>query len=263
MIREWLEALTTPAAPTARRLGYVAEVVAIGARARRYPAAWGPHLAATRAFVERVAQGGDHLVVLGSGRLLDLPVETLAPRYERVSLVDWVHPRASRARAGRLPNVRLVEADVTGCLGALRSGAPPPVPGSPTCLDALPPPTTTLSLNLASQLPILPLQALEAWGVPAARQAAFGRALIEAHLGWLAALPGRVALVTDVRRRYTAGAQVEEEDALHGHPTPPPDETWPWLVAPEGEVQRGVTLTLEVQAWADWPASARAQGCVR
>ena len=265
MIREWLERWLTPAERSVRHLGYVSEVVAIGARERRHRTAWAAHLAATRAFVDALATGGEHLVVLGSGRLLDVPLETLAPRYARVTLVDCVHPRAARGRAAALGHVVCHEADVTGCVAALaRGGSTLPSPCRPTCLDALPPPTATLSLNLLSQLPVMPLQRLEALGISTERQSTFGRALVDAHLAWLADLPGRTALITDVRREYRqgpAGAQLTElEDALHGARLPPPDARWDWAVAPRGEIAPDLALSLVVHAWADWKRSARLPG---
>ena len=261
MIREWVEARLTSASPDARRLGYVDEVVSIGARARRHAAAWAPHLAATRGFVDRTATGGEHLVVLGSGRLLDLPLESLAARYRWVTLVDWVHPRGARRRAARLPGVSCLEADVTGCLGELGRGRPLPVASRPTVLEYLPPPTTTVSLNLVSQLPILPSQCLERWGVPFVDRVAFARALIVAHLRWLAALPGRAVLITDVTRQLVADdGGVEDIDALLGLALPSADASWSWSVAPRGELERGLAMTLAVQAWGSWGDAARTWG---
>jgi hypothetical protein len=259
VIREWLEALLTPAPPEVRRLGYVSELVAIGARERRQSAAWAGHLRETHAFVEDVATGGGHLVLLGSGRLLDVPLERIAKRYERVTLVDCVHPRAARRRAAACGNATCLVADVTGCVAALaRAGHTLPRVPTPDPLAGLPAPTTTLSLNLASQLPIMPLQWALARGVPEAAGVEFGRALIDAHFAWLAGLPGRVAVVTDVRRDYTAAGaagqvpSVESEDALLGARRPPPDLRWTWDVAPPGEIAADLSLALEVHAWRDW-----------
>lgn len=268
MIREWLEARWTPAPGPLRKLGYVDEVVAIGARHRRQHAAWAGHLAQTRAFVADAAGAGDHLVVLGSGRLLDLPLDVLAPRFERVTLVDCVHPRAARRAAAAWPHVSFLTADVTDCAARLalqRPDEPLPVPGPPRCLDTLPPPTCTISLNLLSQLPIMPLQWLARRGVPEVSREAFGAALVRAHVDFMAALPGRRVLVSDVRRRWRAvgGAAcpagallaeddaVEIEDALHGVRLPPPDATWRWAVAPAGEIAPDVALDLDVQAYRD------------
>lgn len=267
MIRELIESGLTPATGIARRLGYVDEVVAIGARERRHRTAWATHLARTASFVAEVATGGDHLVVLGSGRLLDLPLERIAPRYRRTTLVDMVHPRAARRRAAALAGVVCVEGDVTACAALLGTGHGLPSPPFPRVLSGHPPPTTTISLNLASQLAVAPSQWLERHGFDDDVIARFGAALVATHLDWLATLPGRVGLVTDVRRRYTRrGVEGEVvESSLFEVPLPPADQAWTWPVAPEGEIESAVTLTLDVEAFGDWtrvrsPASASTPG---
>jgi hypothetical protein len=199
-------------------------------------------------------------VVLGSGRLLDVPLETVAPRYRRTTLVDMVHSRAVRRRAAALAGVQCVEADVTGCAARLTSDQGLPEPGWPTVLTGLPAPSTTISLNLASQLAVAPTLWLEGRGFADDVIARFGAALVSAHFRWLETLPGRVAVVTDVRRRYARrGVEGEGvESSIFDVPTPPPATSWTWTVAPEGELERGLSLTLDVEAWPDW-AAARAQ----
>jgi hypothetical protein len=262
VIREMVESSLTPATGIARRLGYVDEVVAIGARERRHRRAWAAHLEYTRAFVDEVAVGGDHLVVLGSGRLLDVPLERVARRYARTTLVDMVHPRVARRRAAAVQGVVCVEGDVTGCAARLCAGQGLPEPARPVLLDGGPPPTTTISLNLASQLAVAPSLWLERHGFEDEVIDRFGTALVTLHLEWLSALPGSVGLVTDVRRRYTRrGVDGEAvESSLFDVARPPADRCWTWEVAPEGEIEPEVTLVLDVEAFVDWKAArARAR----
>lgn len=63
--------------------------------------------------------GTGRAVVLGSGSLFDVPLDALAERFGRVDLVDLAHPRSARLAAQRRPNVRLVEADVSGVARAV------------------------------------------------------------------------------------------------------------------------------------------------
>ncbi len=262
VLPELLDSLLTRAPKAARELGYVAEGVAIGSRARRLRASWQAHLEATRAFVDTCATGGEHLLVLGSGRLLDLPLEAVAGRYARVTLVDWVHGRPARRRAARCKNVVLHEVDITGCAASLLGlrQVPPlvhvtAVANPAPFLSGLPAPDATVSLNLASQLPILPIQRLQALGAGRATCDAYGRALIAAHLDTLAALPGRVAAIFDVERLYTYvdGAR-ETESSVHGLALPAPVRTWRWSLAPNGEIDRRFSMDLAVNAWDDWAA---------
>jgi hypothetical protein len=163
MLAEALRWLLTPCPKTARCLGHLAESVAIESRARRCQAAWAPHLQHSReALLASASHCEQHRValVLGSGPLLDVPLAELAARFEAVWLVDLVHPLVARWQVRLYPNVRLIEHDVTECLGDLISGPP-------LDLDRLagrvprrfldePRIDWVASLNLLSQLPYLP-----------------------------------------------------------------------------------------------------------
>src|SRR5437762_463756 len=104
MLLEWLESLATPCPPEIRDLGYRRELIAIGARQRRCRAAWAIHIARSRgAILEAMGLVPRRrtAIVLGSGRLLDVPLAELAREFERVVLVDALHPLVSRWQARR------------------------------------------------------------------------------------------------------------------------------------------------------------------
>lgn len=241
MLREVWEYLTTPASPLARRLGYVTQAVALGARHRRQRRAWAPHVAEARRFVLEAADSGDRLLVAGSGRLIEVPLAELAERFTEVVLADLVHPRAARRQARRFGNVTLVEADLSGALAGMPEGGTPPDLGR---FDA------AVSCNLLSQLPLLPVEALETRGVPEAERAAFARALVEGHVAWLRASARVAALFTDVEMEWVEdGRTVARRDSLWGVALPPPDRTWVWEIAPRGEQERRRDVRHRVAAW--------------
>jgi hypothetical protein len=256
VLLDYVESLFTQSAPGARSLGYVRESFALRARRRRQARAWAAHQAETVRFLEALPADGEALVILGSGPLLDVPLEALAARWPRVVLVDLVHPRAALARAKTLRNVTVRLLDVTGCVAALDAGAARANPRPPS-LD-LPTSASVVSLNLLSQLPILPLERLARMGTPAPEAEAFAQALVHAHLEWLTSMRvRRSALVTDVRRRWAVTPRdggdtvCEVEDTLHGQRLPPPDRAWTWAVAPRGELDAETELTLDVEAFFD------------
>ncbi len=135
--------------------------------------------------------------------------------------------------------VRLVALDVTGALApldeALERGwdlptgfAPPALPGSPPCAFAV-------SCNLLSQLPLMPLDAIErrAPAIPDDARLAFAQRLAADHLRWLAGLAERAALFSDTESLWMSdGAVVEREDSVWGLPLPAPDSSWLWDIAP-------------------------------
>ena len=249
MILEWLRHLTISCSPEARRLGALREAIAIEARHRRLRRAWAPHLEQCRRLILEAAERPPRrrtALILGSGPLLDIPLEELVSRFENVILADLVHLPAVRRRARRLGRVELVEIDLTGALPAVRHACRT---GDVAALGASPPdcfldrdPDLVVSANLLSQLPVLPLARLRA--SPASRSepalAAFARSLIESHLAWLRAFPGVVCLITDVTSRLTwADGDAEEEDLLHGVELGLDGRRWEWSIAPSPEIAPG------------------------
>ncbi|BAI72189.1 hypothetical protein AZL_015510 [Azospirillum sp. B510] len=260
MLREAFEYLTTPCPPLARRFGYLAEMVALGARYRRQRRAWAPHVAACHRFIDqavRRAEPGGRALVAGSGLLIEVPLETLAARFDEVVLADLLHGRAVRRRAASLPNVRLLELDVSGALvplaAALDHGAPLPTAFEPP-VPAGGPFRFVLSCNLLSQLPLLPLDAVErrAPATPEAERMAFALRLVRGHLWWLSVIAERAALFTDIDASWLDGGVVTEvEDSTWGLDLPAPDMSWLWDIAPAPEQHRRQDLRHSVGGWFD------------
>jgi hypothetical protein len=244
MIREWVESLVTPCPPARRELGYLHELIAIAARHRRCRAAWADHLARSRTAVV-AAVGRTPLrrtaIVLGSGPLLDLPLADLAAAFERVVLIDAVHPLAARWRARRYRNVELRTADVSGVIEALRVRRPGDALPTPRPCAALHQPDVDLiiSLNLLSQLGVLPEEWLRRRGgaAAAAQAAAFGALVTQAHLDDLARCRATVCLISDIEwlRVDPAGRIVERGSSIFDVAPPEPAEEWLWSIAPAPE----------------------------
>jgi len=241
MLAEALAWLLTPASTTARRMGHLGEAIAIAARHRRCRRAWAPHLAASRAALlasARTAPGHGTALILGSGPLLDVPLRELADLFESVWLVDLVHPWSSRLQARRYANVRLIEHDVTECL--VRLPAEPVLPG--WLLDE-PGIDWVASVNLLSQLPVLPTRWLRARHpeMSEADVARFGASLMCNHLAWLARFRAPVCLLADVEQTAldAAGkvrAQCEFGALLADWRI---EADWRWDLAPPGELAGG------------------------
>ncbi|MGH1574655.1 hypothetical protein ACRAWG_33390 [Methylobacterium sp. P31] len=248
MLVAWTLSLFNPAPLRLRRVGYVRQSGLLHARSRRCRAAWAPHLAQARSVVAAAAEATGrrgHAVVLGSGLLDDVPLAILARLFDRVSLVDAVHPWPTRLATRRHSNVRLVTAEIsTGLAGDWEA----------LCADA----DLIVSANLLSQLPIVPIDAYEARGSEAPPQ--LGRHLIEAHLASLDMFAGRaerVCLITDTvqREEDRAGRVTNSLDLMFGVALPPPETAWDWEIAPIGEVDRQHRLIHRVHAYPDWRAA--------
>ncbi len=246
MLSEALEWLFTPAPMVARRMGHLAESIAIRARQRRCRAAWAPHRAHTRAAlldaVERDTRPERRrtALILGSGPLLDIPLAELAARFESVWLVDLVHPWTARRQAREFGNMRLITHDVSECLDAiLDGGSAVRAPGR--FLDE-PSIDWVASVNLVSQLPHLPFRWLVRRGrLDEARAAEFAKTMIEAHLAWLDAFAAPVCLVADlVQTEVDARNEIVEladyRTLFQGWES---TREWRWDIAPPGELASG------------------------
>ena len=244
MILEWLEAAFTPCPKELRDLGYRTELIAIGARYRRCRAAWAGHLARSRRAIERAiarAPGHDTAMILGSGRLLDVPLAALTAAFRRVVLVDALHPVSARVKSHPYRNVELRSEDVTGTIAPLHRLRPG---------DALPPVRSyaplheagvdlVVSLNLLSQLGVLPTEWIgrRLGEAAAAAGDAFCAALARTHLDDLARCGASVCLIGDVEWQHVGadGTILERESSIFGIPPPPAAEEWIWNIAPAPE----------------------------
>src|SRR5262245_23441322 len=117
MLLNLLETVLTPCPRYTRIMGYRHEIVGIGRRYRRCRRDWQPHLDRSKQVIRQAIQQCTtrrKAVILGSGRLYDVPLGDLAAAFGEVLLVDIVHPLPVRWQGRRWANVRLVHADVTG-----------------------------------------------------------------------------------------------------------------------------------------------------
>lgn len=261
MLVEALEALLTPCPAFARGFSYGAEMAALGARRRRCRRAWASHVANARQFLIDAAQqapSGGGAIIVGSGRLIEVPLPALAARFSQVVLADVIHPLPVRLAAARFRNVHLLPVDVTGALAplhqALLDGSPLPTP-SPPDLGGF---DFAASCNVLSQLPLLPLEAIDARRstIPDTEKQAFAQALAADHLAWMRRLARVAALFTDVEsvRRDRSGRE-EREPTTWGVPLPSPDHVWTWAIAPAPEDERDRDLLHTVHAWRNLNAS--------
>ena len=245
MLSEWLTWLAADCTKQARKLGYLRESIAIRSRYRRCKTAWQPHLTNSRtALLDSLQACGSFrtALVFGSGLLLDVPLDELARRFEKVYLVDVVHlPEVKRA-VRRHANVRCIDLDVTGFIEHMDTL-------SPERLE-LPPPKYFLddpdvdwvaSVNLLSQLQLLPADWLRRRfpDLDEAMLDAWGTRLMRQHLDYLAAFAAPTCLLADMEQTIHGanGDVIERIDfsarlGLNERAS----EQWRWDIAPPGEI---------------------------
>jgi len=260
MLAELFAWLTTPCLAEARKLGYLKEAIALRHRARRCAGLWAPHLRQSAAsLLESLPESGGRGMVLGSGLLLDVPLEDLSRHFRELFLVDMVHLPEVRRRAARLPSVHLLTADVTGVVAPLARLRPHvPIASLDAAFhakpDTLPQVDWVASVNLLSQLPLLPL----AWAerlLPALTEAQllpWQDQLLTQHLLHLRTLAPSGCLLADRVQRSQEGGRAEE--VMDYRPWlsswGAPLRSWAWQLADARETG-GVILEHQVGVW-DW-----------
>lgn len=268
MLAEWFKHLTTAAPRHLKAMGYLRELIAIEARHRRCHAAWAPHLTHCRRLILKATEGIDHgrVTVLGSGLLYDVPVDELARTFDEVVLVDVLHMPAVRKRLQAFDNVRLVSEDITGLVEATfrhvdenRDG---PLPAPRADSGPLADSDLVVSANVLTQLPLLPVGWLREWATGIYDEEAikaFARRIVEHHLDLLAALPGRVCLLTETKRVVIADKNqvLHDIDPLFGAKFPYRGRQWTWDIAPRPELSGRYDLRFRMTGISDLGAARR------
>jgi hypothetical protein len=238
MLWEYWQYLTTPCEKYVKAMGYLEEMISIKSRADRLKAEWEPHLAKTREAILRRVQTCPQrrtALICGSGWLLDVPLKELSASFEKVVLMDIVHPRAIR-RLGS-DRVNLIEADVSGvALSIYRDAKQLPQP-SCELLGQLKDVDFVCSVNLLSQLSVIPLEYLRKHASFSEEELIrFKNSIQEFHLKEIQNSQNWI-LITDVEsvRLDRDGNLIEKTELakIPGHL--PIKASWEWHLAPLGE----------------------------
>jgi hypothetical protein len=97
-------------------MGFIKDQEGIMNRYLRESSQWNKHLERTRKFISDsfAHTEAETVAVLGSGWLLDVPLDHLIHRFRKVYLVDIHHPIQIRKKTDGMSQVELIEADLTG-----------------------------------------------------------------------------------------------------------------------------------------------------
>ena len=264
MLKELYYYLTTPCPKPFRQLGYLSGLIAIQARYHRVGAAWQSHLQNSRQLIlssSALCPQHRKVVVLGSGLLLDVPLESLSQQFTQVVLLDIAHLSAVVKRANTLDNVTLLEHDITGLAQSLleyRSGDPLPSPAASLPVIAQDA-DLVISSNLLSQLPITPSHYLQKQlSLEPQPLHNWQQAIITDHLQLLAAQNGVCCLICDTQHDYLGaqGELLERQSTLGEISLGNADQQWQWPIAPLGELDSTHQLVATVQGFNNWKPGA-------
>jgi len=237
--------------PEARRLGYRREAAALVVRHRRLRRHWADHLARTRAALLASAQRASsgrmppkRAWIMGAGLLHDVPLAELLTMFERINLVDVAFAPAAHDAARRYPgSVVCVMQDVTGLIADLS--------GDSTGAPALPEGAWCASVNLLSQLPLLPCGAWLRQGMAEPEVERRGRAIQQAHVDALQQAAHACLIIECTQTHPSPGPA--DMDLLPGLPERLAasgwlqHDSWHWPLNPPGETE--LPEGRAMQAW--------------
>lgn len=244
-----------------RRMGFMRDQSGIMNRYLREKGSWEPHLEKSREFIRTsfLDRSLESVAVLGSGWLLDVPLDDLRKRFRKVWLVDIFHPPQIVKKVASHENVELIEADLTGgaiehlwqmhktrTLQTLEEG-----PGGLPLKNPLPRlmQDAIISVNLLNQLDILLCEFLEKQGYRSATALnQLRRAIQEFHLDWITQGPG--LLITDTTEISIHKSGKESVRTLLYTDLPAGHRTchWSWDFDTHGSYRPGSLTRMEVQA---------------
>ncbi|AOF82973.1 hypothetical protein BSY238_2910 [Methyloversatilis sp. RAC08] len=251
MIAELLAWWRIDCLPEARRMGYRRESAALVVRHRRLRRHWADHLARTRAALLASAQRASNdrtppkrAWIMGAGLLHDVPLAELLTMFERINLVDVAFAPAAHDAARRHPGrVACVMQDVTGLIADLS--------GDSTGAPALPEGAWCASVNLLSQLPLLPCGAWLRQGMTEPEVERRGRAIQQAHVDALQQAAHACLIIEYAQTHPPPGPA--DMPLLPGLPTRLAasgwlqHDTWHWPLNPPGETE--LPEGRAMQAW--------------
>ncbi|MFH1813280.1 MAG: hypothetical protein ABIF28_03825 [Pseudomonadota bacterium] len=235
--------------PAARRMGYRREAAALVVRHRRLRRHWADHLARTRAALLASARQATcardapkRAWIMGAGLLHDVPLAELLECFERIDLVDVAFAPAARDAARRYPGrVACVMQDVTGLIAHPSRDATPPLPDDAWCA----------SVNLLSQLPLLPCSVWLQQGMAESEVERRGRTIQQAHVDALQQAAHACLIIERTQTHPPPGPA--DIDLLPGLPERLAasgwlqHDSWHWPLNPAGETE--LSEGRAMQAW--------------
>lgn len=202
-----------------KRLGFIGDQLGIAHRYHTEGNGWNNHLTKTGSTIIASLPNKSTVAILGSGWLLDIPLDKILSLVEHVYLVDINHPKPIRHKWEQNAKVTFVEADVSGGGAALFYEI---LKGNISQTDALniaatlkidlhiPSVDLILSVNILSQLAHIPAESVKDRSKLSSTVASQLINLIQQnHLAWLHSNGG--ILITDFEEEL-----YDEEDKLCG-----------------------------------------------
>lgn len=271
MLIECLKYVVTPCPFWVRRLGYLSESIGIDARANRQKKGWLPHLHHCHQVIKHsldlcrnsglnTKKDARKVLILGAGAGHDIPLHTMGIKKANLTLVDLVHPLRIRLKTRSL-SCEKVTLDLTEIAHLLRKNTTKSqiwqqLNRPQTHFhNSIPPFDLIISLNVATQLSVIPTQWMQRhWGLSATEKADLRKLITQRHFDWIRGFQGIKCVITDhaYHLKDPHNQIIKKVDFFAGLNAPPTahfTQEWQWELAPQGELPQGLHRTHFVRAW--------------
>lgn len=191
-----------------KEMKYISDQQGIMERYLQEHDGWAPHLQKTRSFILNCVRkyAPQSVLIMGSGWLLDVPLDELAGMCERIYLADICHPVQVENRIKKYEKCSLITDDLTGggirntytfIEGFIKTGKRESLHKIELDVPIIPEKVNyVISLNLLNQLDILLVDHIKKYiEYPESEINDFRKRIQEYHLSLLE--PGKSCLVTD------------------------------------------------------------------
>lgn len=202
---------------------------------------WESHLEETKSFIAETLTpiSANSAAVLGSGWLIDIPMDFMLKKFKKIYLVDIVHPAQIKRKWAANSVIEFIEHDISGQFEHLQSGEfHEKVSEWPFSADVL------ISANLLSQLAELPLDFLNK-RIPQQKL----KQLQEHHLNQLKKTKTAI-LITDVLETIITGEKSIEKNLIFADISGfQIDKKWTWHFD-DSHTFKGKAMQTKREVWA-------------
>lgn len=263
MLKEIIQYLTTDCEKYAKRMGYLKESIAIDQRYERISDSWNPHISNCKSNIANLAKKNNNynrIAILGSGSLLDIPMNILIDNSKSIDLYDIVHLNKTRRKFKSESSVIFIEQDICSINKKIFET-------ENISIEKLPKPKLAetiainkydliISANILSQLPLLIEKYLRKRSTLTEKQILdYSFQIINSHVNDLKKRSNRFIIITETRRNYFEknGKLIESEKPLFGVKTPEKYliDSWQWKLAPFGEFHKNIEIISEVNCYSN------------
>lgn len=263
MFQEIFEYLTTKATPMAKQFGFLYNSIALKKRYKRCRSAWTPHLEHCHHFIlSNIDDSMKHIAIVGSGHLLEVPIEKLLAKNINITLIDIHHPKNVNFLAQKHPlQIQILSIDVTGFAQFSQKKF---TPNLDNFLNFSPPIITEISdrqfdliisANILSQLAINFLSYIQNKNKIFNLDEyinIFVKKLCLDHFQFLNKYGKKHILFTDIIRNYYDANRnlIESIDSLVHVPSDIKlQQSWDWKISPFGEQSHEYEMEMKVNGY--------------